>query len=280
MDSSPTRQDPVIALLTDFGLSDTYVGQMKGVMLSICPKAKIIDLTHDVAPQNILQGMFFLERSIPFLPEKTIFVCIVDPGVGTERTPLAVITDRHIFIGPDNGILTPAIASEKPAHCIAITNGEFMLPKQSNTFHGRDIFSPAAAHLASGVSAEKLGRVIDPEKCVKLTLPVNHIENQGNSVTGQVLFADHFGNLVTSIEGDALDEKSAWNVKTKTIQSIPLSTTYGAVADQEIVAYCGSYGVIEIGVRNGNAAYRTGLKAGDPVRVIKRKEAKKPYRQD
>ncbi|NTV92310.1 MAG: SAM-dependent chlorinase/fluorinase [Chlorobiaceae bacterium] len=272
MGSSATQQDPVIALLTDFGLSDTYVGQMKGVILSICPKARIIDLTHDVAPQNILQGMFLLERSIPFFPEKTIFVCIVDPGVGTARNPLAIVTARNTFIGPDNGILTPAITSEKTVRCITITNREFMLPEQSNTFHGRDIFSPAAAHLASGVSAENLGHSIDPETCIRLTLPVNHIEDRGTSVKGQVLFADHFGNLVTSIEEVPPEEKSSWNIETNTIRGIPLSSTYGAVADQEMVAYCGSYGVIEIGMRNGNAAHRTGLKSGDPVRLVKRKK--------
>jgi len=258
---------PVIVLMTDFGMTDTFIGQMKGVILSIAPDARIIDLTHAIAPQHLVQAAFMLGKSVPFLPEGSIVVSVVDPGVGTSRNVIALQTDKHTFLAPDNGLLTPLLQSATIQHCMTITNERYMLATRSSTFHGRDIFSPVAAHLAAGVPLHELGNPIEPSTCARIAMPCSTTSDNGQSWEGSVIYTDHFGNLVTSLQADLLDRSAAWMVSAAGCQPLPLSATYGDVADQQPLAYAGSSGTIEIAVRNGNAAQALGLQDGDMVRV-------------
>ncbi len=255
---------PVIVLMTDFGLSDTYVGQMKGVILSLAPSAQIIDLTHAITAQNIAQGAFLLGKSAPFFPEGTIFVAVVDPGVGTSRKAIAVKTACHTFLAPDNGLLTAIFQANEVTRCVAITSERYLLPARSSTFHGRDVFSPASAHLASGVALLELGSEIDPSTCTRIPLPGCNTPDNGATWEGTIICTDHFGNLVTSLDSKILDHSKQWMISTGKLR-LPVSNTYGDVADQQPLAYTGSSGMIEIAIRNGNAALELGLKDGDSV---------------
>ncbi|MEI6847758.1 MAG: SAM-dependent chlorinase/fluorinase [Chlorobiaceae bacterium] len=258
---------PVIILMTDFGLTDTYVGQMKGVILSLAPSALIIDLTHSVTPQNIVQGAFLLSKSAGFFPEGSIFISVVDPGVGTARKAIALETEHAIFLAPDNGLLTAIFQLQKIKHCIHITESRYMLPVQSSTFHGRDIFSPVAAHLASGVPIQDIGREINCDTCKKIPMPTCQTSDHGKSWEGSIIYTDNFGNLITSLEAEQFDQQEQWIVTTETGMKIPLLVTYSDVANQQPLAYSGSAGMIEIAVRNGNAAETFGLQNGDRVTI-------------
>jgi S-adenosyl-L-methionine hydrolase (adenosine-forming) len=263
-----TVQPPVIVLMTDFGLSDTYVGQMKGVILSLAPSVQIIDLTHAITAQNIAHGAFLLGKSAPFFPEGTIFVAVIDPGVGTSRKAIAVKTACHTFLAPDNGLLTAIFQAKEVTCCVAITSERYLLPARSSTFHGRDVFSPAAAHLASGVALLELGSEIDPSTCTRIPLPGCNTSDNGASWEGTIICTDHFGNLITSLDSKVLDHSKQWMVSAGSCKRLPLSATYGDVADQQPLAYTGSSGMIEIAIRNGNAAEILGLKDGDLVRAL------------
>ena len=257
----------VIVLMTDFGLNDIYVGQMKGVILSLAPSVQIIDLTHAISPQNIAQAAFFLAKSLPFFPERSIVVSVVDPGVGSSRQAIALETDKHTFLAPDNGLLTAVFQTQNIKQCVTITEERYMLSVRSSTFHGRDIFSPAAANLASGVPLQELGKTIDPADCVKIAMPECNTRDNGQSWDGSIISIDHFGNLVTSLDSLLFDERKQWVVKAGNGVKIPVVTTYSDVPAQQLLAYTGSSGMIEIAVRNGNAASTLGLKEGDPVTV-------------
>ncbi len=262
------RESPrTIVLMTDFGVHDTYVGQMKGVILSRAPSVQIIDLTHSISPQNIVQGAFFLGKSVPFLPERSIILSVVDPGVGSTRQAIAVETDKQTFLAPDNGLLTAVFQTRNITRCVSITEQQYMLPCRSSTFHGRDVFSPAAAHLANGGSLQELGNAIDLRDCITITMPQCNSCDQGESWDGSVIYTDHFGNLVTSLDSTLFDTEKHWMVGLDNGNRIPVVTTYSAVPDQQLLAYTGSSGMIEIAVRNGSAAEKLGLKEGYPVKL-------------
>ncbi|MEI8031934.1 MAG: SAM-dependent chlorinase/fluorinase [Chlorobiaceae bacterium] len=256
-----------IILLTDFGLADTYVGQMKGVIISIAPSARIIDLTHAIEPQNIVQGAFLLGRSTAYFPEGSIFVAVVDPGVGSSRKAIALETVTHTFLGPDNGLFTGLLQSRDICSCVTITESRYALPERSSTFHGRDVFAPAAAHLASGVPLSSLGETCDPAECITLPMPGCMTRDNGESWEGSIIYSDHFGNLVTSIESARVEGPRHWVVRAAAGNPLPVCNTYADAGDQQPLAYKGSSGMIEIGVRNGNAKEILGLRSGDPVRA-------------
>lgn len=260
--------DPVVVLMTDFGVDDTYVGQMKGVILSICPHARIVDLTHAIAPQHIELGAFFLDRALPFLPQRSIVVCVVDPGVGTSRKPLALRTGHHTFLGPDNGLLTPVLDMNGLSGCVSITNHDIMLTRQSATFHGRDLFSPAAAHLAGGFPFGRLGEPVAPSSCVRLPAKGCRVQSDG-SIAGHILFADRFGNLVTTIDTSLCANPREWRIETEGIPPLSVMETYGDKREGELLAYGGSFGTVEIAVRNGSAAERTGVREGAAARLVR-----------
>ena len=263
------RMFPIITLTTDFGLHDPFVGIMKGVILSICPSARLVDLTHDVEPQNILGGALALEAGWPYFPEGTVHLAVVDPGVGSTRRALAVRARGHYLVGPDNGLLTPALM-DAGWRAVALTAPEYRLAEVSRTFHGRDLFAPAAAYLAAGVPLERLGpAVTDP---VRRPIPRSRLED--GALIGEVLAVDGFGNLLTSIEAAQLVElASGQRVAVPVIVEIADRAVAGPVeayadgADGRPTAIVGSTGRVEIFVRGGRADQVLGVGRGAPVRV-------------
>ncbi|MFA9477980.1 S-adenosyl-l-methionine hydroxide adenosyltransferase family protein [Phycisphaerales bacterium AB-hyl4] len=243
---------PTITLLTDFGLTDTYVGQMKGVIHTLAPDATVIDLTHDVPPQQIIAGAVMLDAAVDAFDADTIHLAVVDPGVGTPRRPIALRTSHGTYVGPDNGLFTAILDRHGATHAVALTNRHYHRDLITATFHGRDIFAPAAAHLARGVAWPDLGEPIDPASLVRLHLP--QPQPHGHGLTLHVVWIDHFGNLITDLKRDALDTDARITLRNTTIPTI--ARTFGDVPPGEPVAYFGSTGRLEIAVRNGSAAAR------------------------
>ncbi len=261
-----THEPPVIVLLTDFGLQDPYVGIMKGVISSIAPHAPIIDLTHGITPQDIRHGAIVLASSYRWFPRGTVFLSVVDPGVGTARQAILLETSSGFFIAPDNGLLTPILEEADIRSCHAITNPDMMLPDLSQTFHGRDLFAPAAAHIASGTAPAKAGPQIKPNTCKKLLFPVNSENRQEGEWYGEILYSDIYGNLVTSFPNNLpRDDKGSWLLGTGRSGNIELRRTYGDVTPGEPVAYRGSAGYLELAIRNGSAASVFQARSGDRV---------------
>ncbi|MBI2921788.1 MAG: SAM-dependent chlorinase/fluorinase [Planctomycetes bacterium] len=253
-----TPRGPIV-LATDFGDSP-YVGQIKGVIASIAPDAHVIDLTHQVAPQDIVEGLWHLKGALAYFPRGTIFVAVVDPGVGTARRALCVDAGDFLAVGPDNGILS-FIAPEKRRAVHLIEAEEYTLRKKSAVFHGRDIFAPAAAHLANGLDPAKLGPA--GEGVIELPWIVPRATKDG--LEGAVLVVDRFGNLLTNIEG----HRAAADA-TVTIEKTPIGSLRTTYSDAEVgrpLALIGSSGFIEIAIRNGSAAKGLGLGKGARVSV-------------
>ena len=194
-----------IAILTDFGSNDNYVGVMKGVIRNLSPFADIIDLTHGVSPGDIRSAAFSLETAYNYFPKNTIFLCVVDPGVGSERRAVAVEADGRYFVAPDNGLLTGIFANSNSKKAVNLTNTNFHLPQKSSTFHGRDIFAPVAAHLSMKVELEELGELIDVENLIQLENYTATID--GNKITGNIIHTDTYGNLITDIPADWVIKK-------------------------------------------------------------------------
>ena len=259
---------PIITLTTDFGLRDPFVGTMKGVILSICPSARLVDVTHDVEPQDVLGAGLALEAALPFLPEGTVHLVVVDPGVGSGRRPLAVRAGGHYLVGPDNGVLTPGFRGARWT-AVALTAPEYRLPAVSRTFHGRDVFAPAAAYLAAGVPLERLGPVVvDP---VLRPIPGSRLD--GDALVGEVLAVDRFGNLLTSIESASVAALAGDGSIVVEVSGEPVAgpvDAYAAGADGRPAAIVGSSGRLEIFVRCGNASRTLGAGRGAAVRVRKR----------
>ncbi len=252
----------IITLLTDFGSADNFVGVMKGVILSINPKAIIVDITHEVPPQDVLTAAFLLQTSWPYFPKGSIHVAVVDPGVGTARRAIAVETAHAIFLAPDNGLLTPVIKSGEVRRIISLTNPRYWLPQVSSTFHGRDIFAPTAAHISLGISLEELGESIEDPVLLDWPCP---LKLPDGTIVGHILHIDRFGNLITNLRAEDLGEGVVIRVAGYTIQG--LKRTFGDVAVGEPVAYIGSSGYLEIAIRQGNAAVTFNLRRGDKIYV-------------
>jgi hypothetical protein len=258
---------PVITLTTDFGFG-RYVAQMKGVLLSICPEATIVDIDHEVPPQDLVNAAYLLRDVVPTFPEGTIHVVVVDPGVGTKRRGVALAAGPaapgHFFVGPDNGLFGTFAAGGR-MHLLE--DPKYRRPSVSQVFHGRDVFSPAAAHLANGVPLATFGAVVsDP---MPLALPAPRASADG--VVGEVLYADRFGNIVTSIDGANLPRSGDYGLRVEIgwARLDRLCGTYADVGVGEMVALVGSSGRLEIAVREGSAAERLNLKTlrGTPVKV-------------
>ena len=261
---------PILALLTDFGTRDHYVGAMKGAILSVAPDAHIVDILHDVPPHDVEAGAFALAAACPAFPEGTAFVAVVDPGVGSRRRGLAAAAGGHVFVGPDNGVLSLALAEDPAARVRALAEPRFWRPRVSATFHGRDVFGPVAAHLASGVPLDDVGpAVTDP---VRLAVPAVRADGP-DEWDASVVHVDTFGNLVTNVDERALfdmvrsvgDRADVVVVLNGAV--IPLATTYSDVADGEPCALLGSAGRLEVAMNRGNAARSLGAGRGDRLRV-------------
>ncbi len=256
----------LITLLTDFGLSDPFVGIMKGVILGIHPECRLVDLTHDVPPQQIVSGALLLRTAVPFFAAGTIHVAVVDPEVGSDRHALIVETEKALLLGPDNGLLTLAAEALGVRRIFAIEAGPYTLAAISDTFHGRDVFAAVAAHLARGVTPEQCGRQIDALQ--KLDVPVPNVE--GSWIEGKIVHVDHFGNLITNISSDLIARFSApsLSVTLGTTHIRGLVTSYSAVPVGAPLAIVGSWGTLEVAIRNGNAAQVLATKSGSPVSVV------------
>ena len=255
--------NPVISLLTDFGVVDPYVGVMKGVILNICPAARIVDLTHDVPPQDIVSAGYLLESSWRFFPPGTVHVAVVDPGVGSDRRILAASFLGHFFIAPDNGLLPIALGSSCPDEMVLVENRDFSLKEVSQTFHGRDIFAPVAAHLANGLELSALGSPC--ANWVNAELPRPERGSSGE-IEGEVIYIDRFGNLVTNISEAELSGECNVEVEGRTIHGLVLS--YAAAAQGELLAIIGSTGRLEISVNQGDAREELAAVRGTRVRVL------------
>ncbi len=257
----------VIALLTDFGLKDPYVGVMKGVILSVNPDARIIDLSHDLPSQGVLEAYFLLSNTYRYFPKGTIFLAVVDPGVGTDRAILAVETEKYVFLAPDNGLLGFLEKDGAVRRIIRVTNRKYFLEPLSNTFHGRDIFAPAAAHLSAGVELEQLGE--ETNRMERIEAPSPKTTREG-VIVGEVATIDRFGNLVTNIPGSRLGPDDRFEVRVGRLVVRHFARAYAEGKKGKAFAIVGSTGNLEIAVNKGSAQKLTGAKAGDAVKVLRR----------
>lgn len=264
----------MITLLTDFGTTDPYAGIMKGVIASICPQATVVDITHDIAPQDVLEAADVLEYAFAYFPPGTIHVAVVDPGVGGQRAVAAVEAGEFLFVAPDNGLLGPVLDQAAAGRAVRVNNPEFFRHPVSRTFHGRDIFAPVAAHLARGVDLDALGPRISIEELVRLTVPRPEISK--GRITGAVIGIDRFGNLITNIRENELDQMGAAaagqvavTIGSRTISG--LSATYEDAAPGSLLALVGSRGRLEISVSRGSAQAACGAARGDRVIVSLRR---------
>ncbi|MDO9130335.1 MAG: SAM-dependent chlorinase/fluorinase [Anaerolineales bacterium] len=258
---------PTLTLTTDFGIKDGNVGVMKGVIWRICPEAQIADLSHTIQPQNVPEAALILFRSAPYFPKDTIHVVVVDPGVGTARRPIAARIGGQYFVCPDNGVLTMTLerAGQEgwPVEIVHLDKPQYWLNEISHVFHGRDIFAPCAAHLASGVPLHALGTPIhDP---VKLALPKP--QRTENGWRGEVIHVDHFGNVASNIRvehlGNELSHKERIVVRVGGVEIRGLVNTFGERPIGELIALLGSTGNLIVSVVNGSAADRLKVKVGD-----------------
>jgi S-adenosyl-L-methionine hydrolase (adenosine-forming) len=247
------RAPPIIGLLTDFGQQDHYVGVMKAVIAGIAPDARLIDVSHAVPPQSILAGQRLLRASVPYFPAGSIFLAVVDPGVGSARRPMALRSAGHTFVGPDNGLFTPWLPGDQ---AVELAAPGYRLAHTSATFHGRDVFAPATAHLAAGVPLDRLGPPL-PEP-VRLESPTP-ARGEDGTISGEVVYVDVFGNLITNIAG------VSGGAVLIAGRELPPRRTYAEAAPGELLALTGSEGELEIAVRDGSAAALLGAGAGQPV---------------
>jgi hypothetical protein len=266
------RTPPPIALLTDFGTSDHYVGVMKGVIAGICPEARIIDLSHHVRRQDVTQAAFLLSASYSYFPDDTIFACVVDPGVGTDRDVVCARFQKRLFVAPDNGLLSILESENDMDSLYTVENDEYLLQGQEGsrtTFDGRDVFAPAAAHLADGVDPDDLGPPRGRLKDLSLPHPV---KTAAGMLNGQIIHVDQFGNLITNISAATLQatfrtslQKVKVRIGGQTIDGI--SRGYADAEEGEVLALISSSGYLEVAVNQGSATDKLGCSRGDEVRT-------------
>jgi S-adenosylmethionine hydrolase len=315
------ERPPVITMTTDFGQYDGYVGTMKGVIHTLLPDAKVVDISHEVAPQQINEGAFILYRAYRYFPAGAVHIAVVDPGVGSSRRPIVLTTRHGTFVGPDNGIFTyilraestsrggsddetavgpawaggmwgvaPNWAGDEPTRkrkrgagfagvegaprAFHLVNSDYWLASISTTFHGRDIFAPVAAHLASGAQPERMGEPVPVEGLVKLPMGAPRVYRAGKTTTvlGQIVHVDRFGNIITNLPERLLDPLLE-NATTVAVEigghSIKgLANAYTHVKEGQPLALIGSENLLEIAIRNSNAAHRMKVRIGDPVRLV------------
>ncbi|MCM8765323.1 MAG: SAM-dependent chlorinase/fluorinase [Candidatus Omnitrophica bacterium] len=261
----------VIVLLTDFGQSDEYVGVVKGVISGINPRAKIIDLCHDIPPQDITWANYLLGSAYKFFPKGTIFLCVVDPGVGTKRKIVILETKEYIFISPDNGLLTKVLEKEKSKKIVEVKDKRFFLKEISSTFHGRDIMAPVAGYISKGIDLERFGSEMRKIKTLKLNKPIM----KKDCLIGEVIHIDHFGNLVTNIEkGSGVfwqkitqRGQSHFYIEIKKRKIYKINKSYAESKKGELLAIWGSRNLLEISLSCGNAEKELGVKKGEKIWV-------------
>lgn len=255
----------IVTLLSDFGHQDTYVGVMKGVMLQRCPTARLIDLTHAIPPQDLMAARFHLLSAYSYFPRGTVHLAVVDPGVGSQRRGVAVQFEQGYLVGPDNGIFSGVLQACAPIAAVELSNPDYWLTcEPSTTFHGRDIFAPAAAHLAAGELLSDLGPAIDLQTLTTLSVPVP--QKFPSHLLGSLQHSDRFGNLITNLPGEWI-VGSSWQALVKG-QAIPGVGTYSDVGLDQLAACIGSHGWIEIVVNGGSAWERLRPRTGSPIKIL------------
>ena len=271
---------PIITLTTDFGTADSYVGAMKGVILSRCPDANIIDISHEIAPQAVAQGGYVLATAAAYFPPYAVHVAVVDPGVGSDRRPIALSAPAGVFVAPDNGILTRAVAAldadavpngvgnepenarlPKDCRAVVLNNPALWLPQVSQTFHGRDVFAPVAAALANGAALSEVGSEIDAIN----VLPTPTPESGDGATRGAIVHIDRYGNLITDIPTADLPPNARVSVAGAVIEGI--SRSYSE-RPGELLAIAGSQATLEVAMGNGDAAMTLGVGVGDSVEIV------------
>ena len=262
----------LITLTTDFGLTDEYVGVMKGVIYNLAPNTQIIDLCHGIEPQNIAQAAYLINSSTRYFSDNTIHIVVVDPGVGGNRRLILIRARKQLFLAPDNGVLTLLLNNKDFEFARAITNKELFTKPTSQTFHGRDILAPIAAHLATGATAEKIGPLVNYNSLTQLNLAPTII-SESRKIMGTVIQVDRFGNLITNIERPIIQRL----IKTKHINKITVTIgsktftnhtdCYDEALPGELLSLFGSRGYLEISLNQGNAAKFLGISLGEIVEL-------------
>jgi hypothetical protein len=262
----PAHPTPaVITWLSDFGGDDAYVGIMKGVALGINPHVRFVDLAHNVPPQDVLRGALILRSALPYFPAGTVHVAVVDPGVGSTRQPLLIRTPTAFLVGPDNGVLHPAAAAAGEFSAYRIEDSRYFRTPVSQTFHGRDVFAPVAAHVSLDVPAHAFGPKVASIRSLDLPKAVA----AADGVIGEVIYTDRFGNLITNIDSASLARFRGVSLSVSigaTAVAGPV-THYAAVEQGSLLAIVGSWSVLEVAVRNGSAAETLHAGPGTPVTV-------------
>ena len=261
---------PIITLTTDFGYRDPFVGIMKGVILKINPLATIIDITHDITPQNIREASFSIGTSYHYFPQRTIHVVVVDPGVGSSRRPLLVTAGLHYFIGPDNGLFSRVYETAEDLSVLHVTADHYFLSREGSTFDGRDVFAPLSGWLSKGIQIEKFGDPIDDYVKLPSSVP---LMKKDDTIEGEVFYVDHFGNLITNISGKEIrtftESRPGRSLKIRARGAdIPFAEFYSQAADDGMHCVINSFGYLELFVNNGNASSIHGMKAGEKVEVF------------
>lgn len=266
------RPNGIVTLLTDFGLQDPYVGIMKGVMLGIHSPMQLVDITHGIAPQWVMGGALALAAAWPYFPSGTVHLVVVDPGVGSARRGMVVEAAGQLFVGPDNGVLESALAwtsaEGEGARAYLLEAQAFRLARVSRTFHGRDIFAPAAAYAASGVAPAAFGPLITAPVRLAFPHPTAMASRQGAGWTGSILSADVYGNLITNLGVECLSGSGVWRVMVGE-QELPLVETYASVPKGALLALVGSTGRVELSVNGGSAEKVLGLTVGSEVQLLR-----------
>ena len=251
---------PILTLTTDFGLTDHYAGVMKGVILGICPRAQLVDISHHVTPFQIGEGAYLIAQAYRYFPGKTVHLVVVDPGVGSARRPILMEAADQYFVAPDNGVLSMVFSREK--HKIRlISNDRYFLHPVSRTFHGRDVFAPVAAHLAAGVAPARIGRLISDYLRPGFEKP----QRTGKRTwLGRILQIDHFGNIVTNFHVDDFPDLEGrdFSMAIGAVETSSLLRTYAECAPGELFVIAGSSGYLEVSVSQGSAAGRIGCQTG------------------
>ncbi len=267
---------PVLTLTTDFGLDDAYLAAMKGVILSVAPDCRLVDVSHGIAAQDVMGAGFVLRGAVPYFPPGTVHLAVVDPGVGTERRPIAARIGGHTFVGPDNGLFSllldpsagPGQAAAEPEAVVVLDRPDFWrTPTPSATFHGRDVFAPVAAHLAAGRDLTEVGTPVEGLRRLHWVQPL--ADEQG--IQGWVVHVDRFGNAVTNVPGELLAARLAGREFKCYVGSAILNglhRTYADVDEGEPVALVGSSGLLEVSINGGDAAQLLSIQKGSAVDVV------------
>ncbi|MGD2030476.1 MAG: SAM-dependent chlorinase/fluorinase [Desulfobacterales bacterium] len=267
----------IITLLTDFGTEDAYVGMMKGAILSINPQAVIVDITHHIDPQDVIQAAYIIKSSYRYFPKGTVHLLVVDPGVGSDRSIVALEIMEHILLAPDNGVLTLLMDEGKTDAIVRVENTRYFLKPVSRTFHGRDIFAPAGAHLSKGLDIKNLGSPLDRQDLVHLKISKPYLSDN-HQLVGTVIGSDRFGNCISNIDAALLKKMdksgSGKMVEVKigkhTIKGISLS--YAETKPKSPLAIIGGFGYLEISLNKGNAKHALGIEKGDNITLTPKPE--------